>query len=141
MNFKYRAVHLGDEKTWDNESTATAEPDLAVDKRSLIWATLRSRGIWIAHAVLLLLSSGILFSAMCIRTSTLDHVRAISAWSPAAGAVEYQSVKYNISTKGNRFVGAGPEVDKAWREISYDSKDPSDSIHYRYGHAPPIRSC
>ena len=44
--------------------------------------------------------------------------------APAADAVEYRSVKFNVTTTGNRFVGAGPEVDKAWREISYDSRDP-----------------
>ena len=41
--------------------------------------------------------------------------------APAVEAVEYQSVRYNVTTKDNRFVGAGPKVDEAWREISYDS--------------------
>ena len=121
MDFKYQAVHLGDEKTWDHEFTESEELELVDNSRSSIWSILRSKGIWIAHAVLLLLSSAILLSAIRIRASTYDHVTATSAWSPAAGAVEYESVKYNISTKENRFVGAGPEVDKAWREISYDS--------------------
>ncbi|KAK5256068.1 hypothetical protein LTR40_010642 [Exophiala xenobiotica] len=43
--------------------------------------------------------------------------------APADTSVRYQSVKYNVSTEDNRFVGAGPEVDKAWREISYDMGD------------------
>ncbi|MCJ1233598.1 hypothetical protein MMC14_001556 [Varicellaria rhodocarpa] len=63
------------------------------------------------------------FSALCIRSSTLRHVREFSAYSPAAPAVEYRSVKFNVSTKGNRFVGKGPLVDQAWREISYDMGD------------------
>lgn len=42
--------------------------------------------------------------------------------APAATAVEYQSVKFNVTTEDNPFVGAGPEVDRAWREISYDGK-------------------
>jgi len=42
-------------------------------------------------------------------------------------SVEYQSVKYNISTTENPFVGASPEVDKAWREISYDSRSILDA--------------
>jgi hypothetical protein len=42
--------------------------------------------------------------------------------APAAPAVEYNSVKFNITTKANRFVGAGPDVDRAWRAISYDSE-------------------
>ena len=42
--------------------------------------------------------------------------------APAVDAVEYQSVRYNVTTKNNRYVGAGPEIDEAWREISYDSE-------------------
>lgn len=41
--------------------------------------------------------------------------------APAATSVKYDSIKYNVSTTDNKFVGASPEVDKAWREISYDS--------------------
>jgi hypothetical protein len=49
--------------------------------------------------------------------------------APAATSVEYQAVKVNVTTEANPFVGAGPEVDKAWREISYDGKqrDPANS--------------
>lgn len=43
--------------------------------------------------------------------------------APADVSIQYDHVKYNVTTKGNKFVGAGPEVDQAWREISYDSKD------------------
>lgn len=42
--------------------------------------------------------------------------------APADSSVRYDHIRYNITTKENPFVGAGPEVDKAWREISYDSK-------------------
>ncbi|KAI9668157.1 MAG: hypothetical protein M1821_000977 [Bathelium mastoideum] len=55
--------------------------------------------------------------------SALRHVQDYSAWSPAAEAVDYESVRFNISTSNNRFVGAGPEVDRAWRKISYDMGD------------------
>ena len=41
--------------------------------------------------------------------------------APAAPAVQYETVKFNVTVKDNPFVGAGSEVDKAWREISYDS--------------------
>jgi hypothetical protein len=47
---------------------------------------------------------------------------SITGTAPADTAVKYRTVKYNISTKSNRFVGAGPEVDEAWREISYNSE-------------------
>jgi hypothetical protein len=43
--------------------------------------------------------------------------------APADVSVRYDHVRYNITTRDNPFVGAGPEVDKAWREISYDNKD------------------
>ncbi|OAG34715.1 hypothetical protein AYO21_11107 [Fonsecaea monophora] len=43
--------------------------------------------------------------------------------APADTAVEFKPIKYNVTTSGNRFVGAGPEVDEAWREISYDVGD------------------
>lgn len=43
--------------------------------------------------------------------------------APAAEAVEYVKVKFNNTMgQGSPYVGAGPEVDKAWRALSYDSK-------------------
>lgn len=46
----------------------------------------------------------------------------ITRIAPADVSVSYDHVRYNLSTEGNRFVGASPEVDLAWREISYDSE-------------------
>ena len=96
---------------------------------------------WFLHAVLLLISSTMFFSALFIQSSTLRRVKEFSGYckapcsntkqrelkfilyqAPAASAVDYQAIKFNVSTKGNRFVGKGPQVDKAWQEISYDSK-------------------
>ncbi len=43
--------------------------------------------------------------------------------APAAKAVEYQRVKFNATMgEGSPYVGFGPEVDKAWHAISYDSE-------------------
>jgi hypothetical protein len=43
--------------------------------------------------------------------------------APAAKAVEYNKVKFNNTMgEGSPYVGSGPEVDKAWHAISYDSK-------------------
>jgi len=105
--------------------------------------------LWLGQATLFLLSCTMFFSAIFIRSSTLKHVRDFSPYcmlvllyaiqkicwcacylywpkcektAPAATAVEYQSVKFNVTTEDNPFVGAGPEVDRAWREISYDGK-------------------
>ncbi|KAK5213985.1 hypothetical protein LTR41_000177 [Exophiala xenobiotica] len=82
-----------------------------------------SKWLWLLHVVLLVGSLTLFTLAVMVRSSTLKHVREFSAWSPADTSVGYQSVKYNVSTEDNRFVGAGPEVDKAWREISYDMGD------------------
>lgn len=42
--------------------------------------------------------------------------------APVEHAVRYERIVYNTSTIRNRFTGAGPEVDVAWREISYDGE-------------------
>jgi hypothetical protein len=43
--------------------------------------------------------------------------------APAAEAVEYHRIKFNNTMgTGSKYVGKGPEVDKAWRALSYDSK-------------------
>ncbi|KIX96926.1 uncharacterized protein Z520_07040 [Fonsecaea multimorphosa CBS 102226] len=94
-----------------------------VQRLSTVRPFLASNWLWMVHAVLLVTSCTLFTLSITIRSSTLKHVRGFSAWSPAESAVEFNSVRYNITTKGNRFVGAGPEVDKAWREISYDVGD------------------
>jgi hypothetical protein len=81
-----------------------------------------SRYIWLLHMLLLLTSSTLFLVSCYLPCTTLSHVQKYSAWSPAAGAVGYEEQVYNI-TRDNKFVGAGPEVDKAWREISYDMGD------------------
>lgn len=81
-----------------------------------------SRWLWLIHAVLFITSFTALAFTVAARTSKSQHIKRPSAWSPAASAVEYEPVRYNITTKGNRFVGAGPDVDRAWREISYDGE-------------------
>lgn len=96
--------------------------------------------MWLVHAVLLTLSFGLFISAYFTRASTLTHVQHFSAYcesrlfllrlyllttaiAPAAKAVEYQTIKFN-DTMGEHspYVGKGPEVDKAWHAISYDSE-------------------
>jgi hypothetical protein len=79
--------------------------------------------LWLLQVALLLLSCTFFYLALRLRLQTLNYVKQFSAYSPAAPAVQYEDVKFNITTKGNRFVGAGPDVDRAWREISYDMGD------------------
>jgi hypothetical protein len=137
MGYEYRAVNGHEEKSWETASSGQAsqstelesngQSDLDADHTTYRpWRAGPARGwmvIWLVHAFLLLVSGALFLSAIWLRPSTLDHVQRFSAWSPAAPAVEYQRVKYNLTTKGNRFVGAGPDVDRAWRSISYDAGD------------------
>lgn len=80
--------------------------------------------MWLGHVVLLSLSFSMFAAAYYTRLSTLRHVQQFSAYSPAASAVEYQRIKYN-NTMGedSPYVGASPEVDKAWFALSYDIGD------------------
>ena len=86
-------------------------------------ASLCSRYIWLVHLALLLTSASLFALSWTSRPSTQQHVQLFSAWSPAAESVNYNDVRFNLTTKGNRFVGFGPAVDGAWREISYDMGD------------------
>lgn len=79
--------------------------------------------LWLLQVALLLSSCTFFYLALRLRLQTLNYVKQFSAYSPAAPAVQYENIKFNITTKGNRFVGAGPDVDRAWREISYDMGD------------------
>lgn len=79
--------------------------------------------LWLLQALLLLSSCTFFYLALRLRLQTLNYVKQFSAYSPAASAVQYEDFKFNITTKSNRFVGAGPDVDRAWREISYDMGD------------------
>ncbi|MCJ1334066.1 hypothetical protein MMC10_010773 [Thelotrema lepadinum] len=128
MGSTYQPLAVDEKQTWNWEEE---DPYLPIAREDLDSRTRRrstqswlcAKGVWILHALLLIVSSSMLFSALSIRNSTSNYVRQFSAWSPAVEAVEYQSVRYNVTTKNNRFVGAGPEIDKAWREISYDMGD------------------
>ncbi|MCJ1312519.1 hypothetical protein MMC25_006193 [Agyrium rufum] len=134
MGYEYRAIAANDEKSWKSSSTCQASQIMELESNNPSDLETNDRfhsrraepvrsWIWLAHALLLLTSGTLFFSSICLRPGTLHHVQQFSAWSPAASAVEYEKVKFNITTTENRFVGAGPEVDKAWREISYDVGD------------------
>jgi hypothetical protein len=64
-----------------------------------------------------------IFSVLWVPAKQLNcHITNIGA-APAAKAVEYNKVKFNNTMgEGSPYVGSGPEVDKAWHAISYDSK-------------------
>jgi hypothetical protein len=135
MSFEYRAVplELGStpfEKTESDTSSITleAEDDYGDDLKGaqLVSHALAQRPpriLWILQAILLTLSMTLFILSHLNFTSTLSYVQKYNSWSPAASTVTYSQVKYNLSTSDNQFVGHGPAVDRAWREISYDMGD------------------
>ncbi|KIV98731.1 uncharacterized protein PV09_09514 [Verruconis gallopava] len=133
MGFKYQSVPLdgeSDEKSQSEDSSITLNDrdELSSDLKAIPYhrttrETLNSRWLWTIHAVLLSISFAMFVLSHVDFTSTLEHVRRFSAWSPADVSVKYSRVQYNFSTDGTRFIGKGPAVDKAWREISYDMGD------------------
>ena len=138
MSFRYQPITSTEERprpvSFESASTLDGLDDLDLSaalkseitsSQSFSSPARRSslRWLWLMHAILLSTSLILFTLAATVRSSTLKHVREFSAWSPADTAIRYDQIKYNITTKGNRFVGAGPEVDRAWREISYDVGD------------------
>jgi len=132
---KYQSVELerpaekfcNDSRNSISDSLNSTLLDPEVDSRLAHLAGrgfLHGKWVWLVHTVLLLLSFTMLVSAICTRTSTLKHVQTFSAYSPAAKAVEYQSIRFN-TTMGlaSPYVGKGPEIDKAWEHISVDVGD------------------
>ena len=133
MSFEYRSVPLHTEadrleKDASETSSITLEgeydfhDDLKAAPRT---GHTRSHGItlWIIQACLFTLSFSLFILSHINFTTTLAYTQKYSAWSPAASSVAYSTVKYNLSTSDNRFVGKGPVADKAWREISFDMGD------------------
>jgi len=111
------------------------------------------RWMWLVHAVLLSLSFTLFVSAFFTRASTLQHVQQFSAYcksillglrshkltndlASAAKAVEYQKVKFNATMgEGSPYVGKGPEVDKAWHAILYDSESYLKRLEINIGYS------
>ena len=150
MTSKYQRVQPDDEKFHDvvppsRSSTSTSDSTLLEDEEESRLSEPRrrvsSRWLWLGHAALLSLSFSMFAAAYFTPVSTLKHVQHFSAYcrsyhlkhqgkvlihawtAPAAKAVEYQTIKFNNTMgTGSPYVGKGPEVDKAWHAISYDSK-------------------
>jgi hypothetical protein len=98
MGFEYRSLESGslDEKPSRESSDSSAtlhaldELDFSLhDSESGFSKTargqpdgilLRSGWIWVAHAILLFISCGMLAVSLITRSTTLDHVRRFSAW-------------------------------------------------------------
>jgi len=134
MSAKYHSVQgdekFGDADTFYNRSSTSDGfgSTLLEDEDNLRITESRrrfsERWLWLGHAVLLSLSFTMFVMAYLTRISTLGYVQHFSAYSPAAKAVEYQTVKFNATMgEGSPYVGASPEVDKAWHAISYDIGD------------------
>ncbi|EJT81737.1 hypothetical protein GGTG_01712 [Gaeumannomyces tritici R3-111a-1] len=87
----------------------------------------RTHWTWIAHAVLLSASLTMLTLSLCSRGAKVDDLtftKKYSSWSPAAPAVRYETVKFNLTpVVDSPYVGYGEEVDKAWDYIANDVGD------------------
>ena len=121
----YQAVSLVEKQPWEDDYPISAESDLDHPTRgqnSISRTNFEKYWIWLLHALLLVISTSLFLGSFASIPTTSDYVERFSAWSPAADAIEYESVRFNVTTQDNRFVGKGPEVDQAWLEISYDSK-------------------
>ncbi|QDS71426.1 hypothetical protein FKW77_003430 [Venturia effusa] len=70
-----------------------------------------------------------MFAATYFRPiSTLEHVRHFSTYSSAERAIEYETVKFNLTmSRSSPYTGKGPEVDRAWNALSYDGNVPNQS--------------
>ncbi|KAL1391344.1 hypothetical protein HDK64DRAFT_325233 [Phyllosticta capitalensis] len=80
--------------------------------------------LWMLHAAMLTVSVLLFAISATVEPATRAYVEKFNAWSPALSAVEYQHTVFNNS-KGNvtPYVGAGPEVDKAWDHITFHMGD------------------
>ncbi|KAL8419979.1 hypothetical protein RB594_002942 [Gaeumannomyces avenae] len=87
----------------------------------------RTHWTWIAHAVLLSASLTMFTLSLCSRGTKVDDLtftKKYSSWSPAAPAVRYETVKFNLTpVVDSPYVGYGEEVDKAWDYIANDVGD------------------
>lgn len=105
----------------DDQEKAIDSPQASAQRpASLFQRVSSSTWKWLVQAALLITSLTFFTIATNLQPVTLGYVREFSAWSPADTSVEYNAVWYNFTTKDKPFVGAGPEVDKAWRAISFD---------------------
>ncbi|KAK8174048.1 hypothetical protein IWX90DRAFT_161044 [Phyllosticta citrichinensis] len=80
--------------------------------------------LWMLHGATLTVSVLLFAISATVEPATRAYVEKFNAWSPALSAVEYQDTVFN-NTKGNvtPYVGAGPEVDKAWDHITFHMGD------------------
>ena len=89
MTTEYRPIDSKSEKeAWSREEEDPYLSDLMEEielgrsrgRRPDYWTWLKSKSIWILHALLLLVSCTMFFCALQVRSSTLEHVRQFSAW-------------------------------------------------------------
>lgn len=131
---KYQPIDLADNekfhdvypprRTSSSLSDTTLLEDVDLESRRPECKGWGPKWMWLLHVALLSLSSLMFVSSWYARTSTLQHVKEFSAYSPAAKAVKYETVKFNATMgEGSPYVGASPEVDAAWHAISYDIGD------------------
>ncbi|KAI0914382.1 hypothetical protein F4823DRAFT_351890 [Ustulina deusta] len=77
--------------------------------------------IWLAHAILLSMSTLLFALSFCTKTakiSDLEYTTKYSAWSPAASAVKYETQHFDLPPIAEGpFIGKGDDVDARWDHI------------------------
>lgn len=121
----YHSVPLDEEQRHNAELSEktiwTARFDGGVVER------VQKHWVWLLHAILLSASMTLFTLSLCNKTSHVSDTMVTerySAYSPAAEAVRYETVKFNLAPiMKTEYVGYGPSVDAAWDVIANDIGD------------------
>ncbi|EOO02867.1 hypothetical protein UCRPA7_1626 [Phaeoacremonium minimum UCRPA7] len=118
----YHAVPLDEEQQRLNGSLEKETRFLSTREDRQLLGLLAKHWMWLGHAVLLSMSLTLFTLSFCQRTarpSDLTVTEQFSSYSPAAPAVKYDTVRYNLTpVVDGPYVGYGPEVDAMWDHIS-----------------------
>ncbi|KAI0971125.1 hypothetical protein F4678DRAFT_433794 [Xylaria arbuscula] len=126
MARKYNPISLDEEPFIEKgEHVENQEKPIWADE-SQSWTSkiqrLSPHWLWLAHVVLLSLSTLLFALSFCTRTakiSDLEYTKKYSAWSPAASAVKYETQNFDLpAIAEGPFTGKGDDVDAQWDHIS-----------------------
>ncbi|KAI9150630.1 hypothetical protein HJFPF1_10405 [Paramyrothecium foliicola] len=125
MHQVYEAIPLDEEKQIARKRLPSSYGRTTTfNSENRLWKIL----YWVCPVILFISSLALFAASYCLRygqPSDLYYTQVFSPYSPAAEAVEYKTMRYDITPqmKQTDYVGYGPEVDKAWDHITYDVGD------------------
>ncbi|KAI1368518.1 hypothetical protein F5Y08DRAFT_267010 [Xylaria arbuscula] len=126
MARKYNPLSLDEEPFLEKGERVESEEKLtwtdSSESLTSVTRNLSPHWIWLAHAILLSLSTLLFALSFCTKTakiSDLEYTEKYSAWSPAASAVEYETQHFDLPPIAEGpFIGKGDDVDAKWDYIS-----------------------